>query len=357
MNEANRLAAMRRLELLDTPPEAEFDDLVEIAALVCETPISLMTLLDERRQWFKAKLGLEATETSRDEAFCAHAIQQPEMFVVDDATQDQLFAENLLVTGEMGIRFYAGMPIYSPEGAALGTLCVMDRVPRRLNENQFAVLRLLAKKVNDRLLSRDEMRARKQAFAEAEEAREAELKRYQADLEAANARLRELATTDPLTGLCNRRVFDERLIAEFTHARRYDRPLSVMMLDVDNFKQRNDRFGHDEGDATLVQLAELLRRSVREADLVVRYGGEEFVLLLPETDEAHALMLAERILAAVRAERWQHEQVTVSCGVADLRAATGDRQELVSCADEALYKAKRAGKDRVVGYLTKDAKG
>lgn len=180
--------------------------------------------------------------------------------------------------------------------------------------------------------------------------REAELQRYHQQLEAANAQLQELATTDPLTGVANRRVFDTRLKTEFAHARRYGRPMSVMMLDVDNFKQRNDRYGHDEGDSTLKRLAILLARGVREADLVVRYGGEEFVLLLPETDERQALMLSNRILAMVRGYEWGRDQVTVSGGVAELQPSIVQPHEIVTRADKALYAAKRAGKDRIVGW-------
>jgi len=183
-------------------------------------------------------------------------------------------------------------------------------------------------------------------------ARETELKSYQRQLEAANEQLRELATTDPLTGVANRRMFDSRLHVDFAHARRYGRAMSVMILDVDNFKQRNDRFGHDEGDATLKRLAALLARSVREADLVVRYGGEEFVLLLPETDERQALMLSNRIQAMVRGYEWGREQVTVSGGIADLQPSVMRPHELVTRADEALYAAKNAGKDRMVGWTS-----
>ena len=182
------------------------------------------------------------------------------------------------------------------------------------------------------------------------ETREAELRRYQQQLEAANAQLQELATTDPLTGVANRRVFDSRLAVDFAHARRYGRSMAVIMLDVDNFKQRNDRFGHDEGDSTLKRMAALLARGVREADLVVRYGGEEFVLLLPETDEGQALQMSNRILAMVRGYEWGREQVTVSGGVADLQPSIVRPHELVTRADKALYAAKRAGKDRIVGW-------
>jgi diguanylate cyclase (GGDEF)-like protein len=180
--------------------------------------------------------------------------------------------------------------------------------------------------------------------------REAELQLYQQQLEAANAKLREMATTDPLTGLANRRVFDARLYGDFAHARRYGRSMALMLLDVDNFKQRNDRFGHDEGDATLKRLAVLLARGVRDTDLVVRYGGEEFVLLLPETDESQAMMLSNRIQAMVRGYEWGREQVTVSGGIADLQPSVLRPHDLVTRADQALYAAKRAGKDRIIGW-------
>jgi diguanylate cyclase (GGDEF)-like protein len=180
--------------------------------------------------------------------------------------------------------------------------------------------------------------------------RESELQRYQQQLEAANAQLRELATTDPLTGVANRRVFDTQLTTMFAHARRYGRSLAVMILDIDNFKQRNDRYGHDEGDATLKRFAALLSRGVRESDLVVRYGGEEFILLLPETNEQGAITLANRILAMVRGYEWGPEQLTISGGIADMQPSVMRSHELVTRADRALYDAKHAGKDRIVGW-------
>ncbi|MBD1937773.1 PAS domain S-box protein [Microcoleus sp. FACHB-68] len=146
-SEAERLKALREYNVLDTPAEADLDDLTHLAAYICGTPIALISLIDANRQWFKSKRGLEASETPRDIAFCAHAIKQPDVFIVPDATTDERFATNPLVTSEPNVRFYAGTPLINAEGHALGTLCVIDRVPRSLNPEQEEALRALGRQV------------------------------------------------------------------------------------------------------------------------------------------------------------------------------------------------------------------
>jgi hypothetical protein len=146
-NEAERLNTLRGYEILDTHPEDRFDDLTRLAALICSTPISLISLVDEDRQWFKSKTGVEVCQTPREDAFCAHAIMSPELFLVPDATQDPRFATNPLVLGELHVRFYAGAPLTAPNGHHLGALCVIDRVPRELSREQQESLRILSRQV------------------------------------------------------------------------------------------------------------------------------------------------------------------------------------------------------------------
>jgi PAS domain S-box-containing protein len=164
VDEEARLEALRALEILDTAPEPEFDDLALIASQICNTPISLISFVDRERQWFKAKVGVETKETSRDLAFCAYAMLQQGLFVVSDAMDDPRFSTNPLVIADPKIRFYAGAPIRSPDGHALGTICVLDRTPRQLTEKQENALRALSRQVEGQLeLRRRLLHDRKEA--------------------------------------------------------------------------------------------------------------------------------------------------------------------------------------------------
>lgn len=143
-NEGARLETLRQYSVLDTEAEESFDDLTRLASTLCDTPVALISLVDSDRQWFKAKVGIDLSETERDISFCAHAILEDGPLVVRDALDDDRFRDNRLVLQEPYIRFYAGAPLTSPEGFKIGTLCVMDYVPRNLEAEQLGGLRMLA---------------------------------------------------------------------------------------------------------------------------------------------------------------------------------------------------------------------
>lgn len=318
--EDDRLAALRRYQILDTGLDATLDRIARVLANTLAVPISLVSLVDAERQWFKAKIGLDVVETPRDVAFCSHAILDRETFVVEDALLDERFAGNPLVVGDPQIRFYAGAPLVTPDGHALGTLCAIDRKPRQLDAREKAILDDLA------ALARDHI----------------ETYRYATD--AAH-----LLLSDPLTGLGNRshaRGFFDALLAT---ARRHQRPFVAAYIDCDGFKTVNDQLGHATGDAVLRAVGKALQRSVRSSDLAARMGGDEFLVILAETGIDTASIALERMKAtldaAMIAGRWP---ITFSIGAAVFSKPPEALQEVIAVADEALYEAKRAGKNRIV---------
>ena len=200
-DESSRLQELRSYDVLDSLPEAALDDLTRLASYICQTPMALITLVDESRQWFKSVIGLEGTQTSRDAAFCAHAILGKELFVVADALKDDRFFDNPFVTGEPGVRFYAGSPLISESGHALGSLCVIDRVPRTLTATQARALEVLSRQAMTHLTMHRTMLHLKKVEGElqlAKEALEARVVERTAQLTIANGKLadsnEELAT-------------------------------------------------------------------------------------------------------------------------------------------------------------------
>ena len=189
-HEKRRLKVLWQYDVLDTVPEELFDDLTELAARICEAPIALISLVDEKRQWFKSKVGTDVKETSRDISFCAHAIQQSDLFIVPDATQDKRFANNPLVTSDPKIRFYAGAPLITTDGYALGTLCVIDKVPRDLRPDQKHALVILARHVVSQLELRRRSRELVQVRAQNEKAR-TEVDQLRTELAEARRQLRQ----------------------------------------------------------------------------------------------------------------------------------------------------------------------
>lgn len=346
-NERERLEALKSCEILDTLPEQSYDDITFLASQILDVPMALVSLVDSDRQWFKSKVGLEAAQTDRTVAFCSHAILQPDnLFVVENALEDDRFWDNPLVTNDPSIRFYAGAPLVVNDEFALGTLCVLDSVPRKLSDMQSEILRALSRQV----VVQFELRRAVQDLQRTTDRlnnNQQQLEEYYDKLEEANRQLRAETITDNLTGLNNRRAFQQRLGEETDRAIRYGTPISLFLIDVDRFKAYNDTFGHPEGDEALKQVGSLLNSSVRSTDFVARYGGEEFGIILPNTDKDGALILAERCRRIVEAGPWSRRPVTISIGTTSHTTGSTSGATLISEADKALYHAKGAGRNCV----------
>ncbi|MBU0588383.1 MAG: sensor domain-containing diguanylate cyclase [Gammaproteobacteria bacterium] len=346
-NETERLDALRGYAVLDSQAEQAYDDITRLAAFICGTPIALISLVDEDRQWFKSRVGLQASQTPREDSFCAHAILQPDdVLVVEDASKDPRFSENPLVTGTPGIRFYAGAPMVTDSGAALGSVCVIDRVPRKMEPVKLEALKALSRLVVAQLELRHSLREQ-QLLSAAMRRQQTQLSQYQLQLEAANAELAALSLLDGLTGLKNRRSFDNFMNTESSRTERSHVPFALLMIDVDHFKSFNDELGHVTGDAILQKIASLIQSQARTYDLAARYGGEEFALVLPDTGIVEAMTVAERIRKAVPQAGWHHRAPTVSIGVA-VTASAQSSMTILERADRALFQAKRKGRNCVV---------
>lgn len=332
-DEAERQESLDRLEIVDTPAEERFDRITRLARTLFNVPTALISLVDRDRQWFKSAQGLAAPETPRAISFCGHAIQEDSAFVVADALRDGRFADNPLVTGSPNIRFYAGQPVRAPDGQRVGTLCLIDDRPRRLSPEARQGLRDLAALVESEL--------RVNALSVSQIA-------LRSRLEAVERK----AAIDPVTRAWTRAMVVELLQSELARSKRQRQPLAVVMLDLDNFKTINDTYGHPGGDEVLRVSADRMRAEVRPYDVVGRYGGEEFMILIQAHDGREVAAVAERIRARLAelpvATSAGAVRITASLGVAVYDGTSDpDEEALVGAADRALYRAKSKGKNRV----------
>lgn len=312
-DECGRRMALDRLEVLDTAEEKPFEQIVNLVQQVLHVPICAVSLIGHDRQWFKARRGLSVTETPRDISFCTYAIETDMPLIVKDATLDKRFATNPLVTGDPHIRSYAGIPLKTPDGYNIGTLCAIDTCSREFPAHEIAILESFARVVLDQL------------------------------------ELRLIASTDALTGTLSRRAWIEKARSEIKRADRYNRPLSIMIMDIDRFKLVNDKFGHPVGDIVIQQLAELAKQTIRDTDVFGRFGGEEFVLIMPETCLTEARQLVERIrvsFSELSINALEGTFSSVSIGVTERYKGELELEALLERADKALYEAKNGGRNQ-----------
>ena len=308
-DEAGRVAALKRYEILDTPPEAPFERITGLVKAVLDVPMTTISLVDTDRQWFKSRIGLDASETARDISFCTHTIQRREPLIVADASLDPRFAQNPLVTGPPSIMSYIGVPLVTPDGYNLGALCALDTRPRTFSTAQVEVLKSFA------AIAMDEIE------------------------------LRRLAQFDQLTGAVTRRWFrmeQDKAVARFI---RDQRPSTLILMDIDHFKRVNDSHGHPAGDLVLHAVANSLAAQIRTNDVLGRIGGEEFGILLAETELEAAAQAAERFRQTLEDLLVPHNpplRVTASFGIAALVADCLSAELWTKRADQSLYAAKHA---------------
>jgi diguanylate cyclase (GGDEF)-like protein len=324
-NEERRVAALHAYRLLDTQPEPEFDVTTRVAARLFDVPIALVALMDTDRLWFKSRHGLDVQQLDREIAFCAHAIVKPdELMVIEDLALDPRFVGNPLVHDGPRLRFYAGAPLVDAEGHALGTIAVLGLQPRAFGAEQRALLKDLAVSV---MTAIDSLRR--------------------------GLMLRELATTDSLTGLANRIRFHAAVDRRLSAAREAgpagaapSRQVALLYTDLDGFKDINDAHGHAVGDRVLQEVAQRMRSRMRAEDTLARLGGDEFAAVIGgDATREDAIALAERLVEAVGtrvAVDGIEARVGVSIGIVVADAGNGELNaaRLGERADHALYRAK-----------------
>lgn len=331
--EEQRLGAVARTSLLDRPEEERFRRIVRLVQRHFDANVCSITLVDRDRQFFVSQKGLACRETPRSESVCSLVVGEKVPLVVSDLSayeptqcfHDLIYRQNY--------HFYAGVPLWSPDGWPLGTLCILDHETRNFGPEDLDSLIDFAAIVEDEIAV-------------------ARVDRTNHDLLAEVERLRLRAFVDALTGVWNRGAVFELLHRERERAQRGTKPLSVAMLDIDFFKNVNDTHGHAAGDEVLKELCVRLKGAVRPYDAVGRYGGEEFVVVFPETVSEEAVMLGERLRSVIADTAFELPNlklpITISVGLGTTTGEDDTVEDLLSRADSALYKAKRTGRNRVV---------
>lgn len=311
-NERERIDSLRLSNILDTTPEERFDRLTRIAKRLFGVPIALVSLVDTDRQWFKSRIGLEVCETPREISFCGHAILGADIFLVPDTLLDPRFFDNPLVTGAPAIRFYAGCPLRGPNGCKIGTLCIIDNKPRDFDGEERGLLLDLAAIAQQEIASL------------------------------------ELATLDELTMLSNRRGFEALAGQALSVCKRLRKPASLLFFDLNGFKTINDTYGHAEGDRALMTFAEVLRKELRDSDVIGRIGGDEFVAVLTDSTGAQSKAIAQRLrqtLGTLNQASGRRYDIRCSVGQVEYDAERhASVASLLAEADSAMYVDKKASK-------------
>jgi diguanylate cyclase (GGDEF)-like protein len=297
VDEARRLTALHATRLLGSAPEEAFDRITRMAARLLDAPTALVSLVDQDVQWFKSRCGFEPAQTAREISFCGHAILEHEPLVVGDATQDPRFCDNPLVLGEPHVRFYAGVQLYSVDRMPIGTLCVLDTVPRRLGAEELDILRDLARMV-EQLIHHRQLAIAAQALHS-----QVLVDAANPELNAAAGQVEFLLNHDVLTGLSNRQALVRGIGSSLARWRKDGTPALVAAINLDKFKRLNEALGHHAGDQALVSVTWSLQSLLRPEDVLARVGNDEFVVLLPGLgDDSVARDRLRQLMQAVHRE-------------------------------------------------------
>jgi diguanylate cyclase (GGDEF)-like protein len=338
--EFERLNALRRYAILDTPPEGVFDRVTALAAEMLEVPVAVVSLVDTNRVWYKSIHGpLPEREMQRLPGLCGAAVAHEGVYLVESAKGDPRTLEHPLVTGPFGLDFYVGVPLRTHDGHALGLLACMDSRPRGLTPRELRLLETLAAIVMDEIELRRSAR---------------QISRLSEALAETCDELERRASFDPLTGVLARSALLARGAALLDRMA-VGKGAALLMLDIDRFKSINDGLGHSAGDRVLKEVASRMAASCRAGDLLGRLGGEEFLAVFAGVTAAEAAAIAERLREAVERPlidlgRGASVAVTVSGGLATLAPdeCSGSLPPALERADAALYRAKEAGRNRIV---------
>jgi len=328
-----KLANLHSLDPFYTPLEERFERITRLARRALNVPIAAITVVQGDRQWFKSVAGWQVTELPMSNSLCAEVIREGKQMIVSDTLEDLYMMENPVVRGKPGIRFYAGVPLRDSERKTVGTFFVMDVKPRKADAGFATTLADLGDMAQRELFT-------------------VELSNAQSALVAKLGEARRQAMFDPLTRLWNRRGATDLLNSALKEADRHNHTLGICLADIDNFKQVNDQFGHQVGDQVLRRVAGSIVASVRPQDIVCRWGGEEFLVIVHDIDERGCVAIGERICAGMRELPIQTRDglvpASISIGVAMRnRGDTVTSDQLIALADAALYRSKREGRDRV----------
>lgn len=333
-DELERLKAVQSLNLLDQPEEERFQRITRLARQHFRAGICAVTLIDKERAFYVAQEGLNNRDGGqRQKTPCNKVVMEKAPFVVADLSKEAQSSVYRGLVDRLDLHFYAGVPLLSQDGHAVGALCIMDHKPRRFTRRDLEALADFASLVEDQMTLFKSGIAQRELISQLE-------------------RLRVRAFIDPLTNVWNRGAIFDLLSRELERARRTGNDLSICFLDLDHFKSVNDEFGHQSGDKVLTEFCRRLRDNVRPYDSIGRYGGEEFLVVFPETDAPRAFSQSERMRQSISQLEFQlndeaRKTITTSIGVATFDGEE-DIKALIERADKALYQAKSEGRNKTV---------